>query len=91
MNEVNEASPASVTSDVERVVKCYRCGYCGRPTDENGVAMIELPSDMTGYETADTTHGDCCRYEQEREMVQVTREMAMDAQDMRLEGQWIEW
>ena len=91
MNKVNEASPASETSDVERVVKCYRCGYCGRPTDEHGAAFIEQPLDMAGYETAEPTHGDCCGHEQDREMVQVTREMAMDAQDMRLEGQWIEW
>ena len=81
----------SEANEVDGVVKCYRCGYCGRPTDENGATFIEMPVDMTGYETAEPTYGDCCRNERECEMVQVTREMAMDAQDMRLEGQWIEW
>ena len=56
-------------------VKYYRCGYCGTPTDD----------------TAEQTQGDCCRAEHDSHFEQVTREMAMDAQDMRLEGQWIEW
>lgn len=73
-------------------VKYYRCGYCGTPTDEQGTPIkVDLSSDIGGYDTAEQTQGDCCRAEQESHFEQVTREMAMDAQDMRLEGQWIEW
>lgn len=39
MNEVNEASPASETSDVERVVMCADpiCGNCGKRLSEHDV------------------------------------------------------
>lgn len=71
-------------------IKCYRCGYCGTPTDEFGTVLL-IPTDGVDYDKAEQTNGDCCGYEGQPEMVQVTRDMAMDAQDMSLEGQWVQW
>jgi hypothetical protein len=43
------------------------------------------------WDKAELTHGDCCGNKaQEREMVEVTRDMAIDAGDPSLEGQLIE-
>lgn len=75
--------------------KIYRCGWCGSITDKNGrevdsktfqrvVDIIELYGDSH----TEKTHGDCCRNEgtiDER----VTRDMAIDAGDLSLEGQQI--
>lgn len=75
-------------------MKVYRCGYCGRPTDEDGDSIdfdMDTAEEVYG-DCENLTHGSCCvQQEPEREMVQVTRDMASDAQDMSLEGQWIEW
>ena len=79
----------------ERLVMCYRCGYCGQPTDPigNPISIDEINelAELVDWDKADKTHGACCQQGHERNMVQVSREMAMDAQDMSLEGQWIEW
>lgn len=61
--------------------KSLTCPECGRETK---------PEDMYGAECAD-----CMNHRQEAEqsqtMMQVTREMAMDAGDRSMEGAWIEW
>jgi hypothetical protein len=76
-------------------ITCYRCGYCGNITDSKGyVLSIEDAEELlkldVDIDKAEMTHGECCVNEQESNMVQATREMAMDAQDMRLKGQWYE-
>ncbi len=82
--------------------KLYRCGWCGHPTDDKGttlkdeqfkrvVNLLDHPN-VVGH--IHLVNGDCCpngNEPEERPMVQVTRDMAKDAGDMRLEGQWIRW
>lgn len=76
--------------------KIYRCGWCGHPTNEKGqtlqgndfkkaVNIIEKYGDGR----TEKTHGDCCVREQTENRMQVTRDMAIDAGDPNLEGQWI--
>lgn len=78
---------------MESSKKYYRCGYCGCPTDENGEPLS--PDEIKEWNEKDAilVHGTCCLneiHQQERETVIVTRDMAIDAQDMSLEGQkWI--
>ncbi len=76
----------------------HRCGYCGNPCNEEGepieLSIEEIESDIIEWDGAEQVQGLCCAYQalgMEPEMVQITREMAMDAQDLSLEGQWIEW
>jgi len=75
--------------------KIYRCGWCGAPTDENGrnlqggtfqrvVNIIEKYGD--GH--TEKTSGDCCIPENNLRN-RVTRDMAIDAGDPNLEGEWI--
>lgn len=58
MSKTNEASPASVTSDVERVVKCANgvCGACDwwEPLD-GGVGYCSMFNKRTEY-----AHGEGC-------------------------------
>jgi len=71
----------------------YRCGYCGTPTDENGVPSNDC-SEITPSELDSATliQGECCRQEQEKEnYVIITRDMAIDAGDRSLEGQSWKW
>ena len=77
--------------------KIYRCGWCGFPTDENGrnlhgetfkrvVNIIEEHGD--GH--TEKTTGDCCAQEQTNlNRNRITRDMAIDAGDLSLEGQYI--
>jgi hypothetical protein len=68
----------------------YRCGYCGHPTDKDG-EPLDLEACKTWQEDkAELVHGNCCVHEQnQRQIIRVTRDMAIDAGDMSLEGQ--EW
>ena len=68
----------------------YRCGYCGQPTDKDG-ELLDLEACKTWQEDkAELVHGNCCVHEQnQRQTIIVTRDMAIDAGDMSLEGQ--EW
>lgn len=71
-------------------MKLYRCGWCGRPTNEYGNVLNEF--DPNDYEDKENdvwrVQGDCCKHEQDkqRERMIVTRDMAMDAGDLSLEG-----
>lgn len=65
----------------------YRCGWCGMPCDKEGIAMGN-DAPQTTSETV-TLSGDCCPDGDDRQFVKVSREMALDAQDPRLEGEWI--
>ena len=68
----------------------YRCGYCGQQTDKDG-EPLDLEACKTWQEDkAELVHGNCCVHEQnQRQTIIVTRDMAIDAGDMSLEGQ--EW
>lgn len=80
-------------------IKIYRCGHCGTPTDENGVPLtgeefkrVTSIIDEIGDSKTELLHGDCCIFPMNDpyyNRVQITREMAMDAQDPSLEGEWI--
>jgi hypothetical protein len=74
-------------------MKTYRCGYCGNPCDENG---ISLPPDVfkmwteDQWNNAEAVQGYCCLHEQEsKQRMRVTRDMAIDACDLSLEGELI--
>lgn len=83
-----------------KINKIYRCGYCGDVTNNLGAPLtgnfrekvIELIESNKNIEV-EQTHGDCCSHEwcDEPQMVQVTRDMAIDAGDRSMEGRWIEW
>jgi hypothetical protein len=75
-------------------VRIYRCGWCGIPTDSTGVILSGARSYsamriIERYGDKRTTLTDCGCHRETENMMQVTHEMAMDAQDMSLEGQWI--
>jgi len=77
-------------------VKRYRCGWCGHPTSSDGTPIpykTLRAHTVTDWDGAEHLNGKCCpggRYE-ERPVYQVTREMAMDAGDLSLEGTWSNW
>lgn len=75
----------------------YRCGYCGQPTDSSGSSLsIDESRHITDNELENATlvHGMCCAMEWcddiEKRIIIVTRDMAIDAGDLSLEGEeWI--
>lgn len=82
--------------------KLYRCGWCGHPTNHNGVPLkdeqfkrvIIILSKQTAQNHTCLVHGECCLRgadPDERPYIQITRDMAIDAGDRSLEGQWIKW
>jgi len=77
--------------------KIYRCGWCGNPTTVDGSELEQskwerVVSIIEKYNDSHTTktNGYCCP-NGDGIMMQVTREMAIDAGDRSLEGQWIKW
>ena len=80
--------------------KIYRCGWCGNPTDADGnelvgdsfkrVIQIFLTYPDNNSHTS-LTPGHCCRWKEEghEERMQITRDMAIDAGDLNLEGQFL--
>lgn len=75
-------------------MKCYRCGWCGQPTDENGKALeVKVVKSMgVDWDEAEMVQGICCGHKgEERQIVEVTREMALDAGIPELEGTYMEW
>jgi hypothetical protein len=72
----------------------FRCGFCGTPTDKDGNPMsLEYCNSLTDEQlnSAELVHGYCCYEEQQANYITVTRDMAIDAQDMSLEGQQWRW
>lgn len=73
----------------------YRCGWCGQPTNKDGdvltMSQIGLVSDLARWDGAESVHGECCRESNEpRDRREIcTRDMAIDACDPSLEGQWV--
>lgn len=86
-------------------LKIYRCGWCGYPTDKDGNCVqdpdeLDLIMNIVALEGTDKrthlTNGECCiaevmRQEEESRVIQITRDMALDACDPTLEGQWIRY
>lgn len=74
--------------------KIYRCGWCGFPTDESGNYLygnkaqkaFDIIEKYGDYRTH-KTNGNCSHQDMNRN--RVTRDMAIDAGDLSLEGQYI--
>ena len=95
-NELNKQEKLSTEqkappiANVLLVVGFYRCGYCGQPTDKEGEPLDLEACKTWQKDKAELVHGNCCLHEQnQRQTIIVTRDMAIDAGDMSLEGQ--EW
>ena len=72
----------------------FRCGFCGTPTDKDGNPMsLDYCNSLTDEQlnSAELVHGYCCYEEQQENYITVTSDMAIDAQDMSLEGQQWRW
>lgn len=75
------------------MIECFRCGYCGQPTNKDGVVLTleeinALNATEEDWNTAEQTHGECCVHQENaHHYYRVTKEMAMDAGDPDLEGQ----
>lgn len=79
----------------------YRCGWCGYPVDQNGSPLSEIKTNIDANRYLDE-HKDCtevhvngfccpCGDESPDNMVQVSREMALDAGMPEIEGTLIHW
>ena len=71
-------------------MKLYRCGYCGCPTNEHGDPLSNTASQLLSendLKDAELTHGYCCAEQFIGTEGRVSRDMAIDAGDMSLEGQ----
>ena len=71
----------------------YRCGDCGQPTDKDGHPLdIEVCKFLTddNLNNAELVYGDCCPPQQDNYII-VTRDMAIDAGDLSLEGERWRW
>jgi len=75
------------------VTKRYRCGWCGHPCQENGEPLnAEIYNKWTAEESDSTILIDgngCCDPNGETQRMRVTRDMAIDAGDPSLEGEYI--
>ena len=68
------------------------CGFCGTPLNDNNEPLsIDECNKLTEEQCNNATqdYGNCCPPEQEQERMRVTRDMAIDAGDLDLEGQLI--
>jgi hypothetical protein len=76
--------------------RLYRCGHCGIPTDTKGKPLEDKRFEkavkiLERYGDKRTTPTECGCEQEQGSMMRVTHEMAMDAGDPRLEGQWVSW
>lgn len=82
---------AHIIRQVDKGICSFRCGWCGRPCNEDGSILDEEEAPRLSEEqlsNAESVHGDCCRAENEPfQRMRVTRDMAIDAQDLSLEGE----
>ena len=71
----------------------YRCGYCGQPTNKDGKVLDIEEVKKNDYENnaSEYVQGECCDPRNEDNYRVITREMAIDAGDMSLEGQMWRW
>lgn len=79
-------SPSEQSERHNAIVMCC-CGYCGQPADKNGKPLEVIPE---GFDLAkaEMVHGMCCAAQQqyETERRTVTRDMAIDAGMLEIEG-----
>lgn len=72
-----------------------RCGFCGYPLDDDcNPIQTDDANKLSESElnALELDYGNCCPPEQEENrIIQITRDMASDAGDLLLEGQWTEW
>ncbi len=70
----------------------YICGWCGHPCKEDGTPWEQIPDDFDPS-TIDykNIQGSCCEDQEENQRIQITKEMAMDAEEPEMEGMWIDW
>lgn len=94
INDNQKNDTENEVSHVANVVRRYRCGWCGAPCQENGECLN--PEEYKNWTDEDwnnveKVHGECCIEEQNKiaNRMQVTRDMAIDAGDPSLEGQYI--
>lgn len=69
--------------------KLYRCGWCGSPCNCYGNVLNYF--NQADYENPNNiieqVPGDCCQHKQDEQRMRVTRDMAIDAGDLSLEGE----
>ncbi len=66
---------------MKKSVKCFRCGYCGQPTDKDGLVLsFEQISEQEGadWDGADQAHGECCAQEEQEKHNAMMLEIARD-------------
>ena len=71
----------------------FSCGMCGAPCNANH-EPVPIPENYNPNGYDHDWCNDCATRElaiQEDNYVQITKDMALDAQDPSLEGQWIKW
>lgn len=68
----------------------FVCGMCGCPCNNMGERLPD-PIDFDAKNYVFGYCEDCEADERQSKKVQVTHEMAVDAGDLSLEGQWITW
>lgn len=77
-------------SNLKQDIK-YSCGFCGIPMDENKYIIDEIPENYNPNNYEHNVCEFCMLNNESNRMHQVTKEMAIDAGDRSLEGQWIKW
>jgi hypothetical protein len=70
----------------QEIIVNYACGWCGNPTDKDGNLLNEQDFLNWKPENLEAVHGECC-LDKETEKMLITRDMAIDAGDLSLEGQ----
>ena len=85
----NPAGDGKGVAMSENTAWAYRCGWCGMPCSSDGEPMGD-DAPTTDGETVQV-EGECCREDDDGELVQVSKSMAMDAGEPEMEGHWIRW
>ena len=92
--EENKQTTDTPMNDERVLVAVFRCGYCGQPCDKNGYPLTlgecKLITDEQ-LEKAELIQGYCCEEQERDRYITVTRDMAIDAGDLSLEGQKWRW
>lgn len=72
----------------------FRCGWCGHPCNSEGKPLNDQEFtdaikfiDKNGDKKTELVHGLCCAFQEQEEVRYITKNMAMDAGDLSLEGQ----
>lgn len=68
----------------------YACGYCGCPCDKRG-NQLETPKNYNPKNYKQIVCRRCAEELEAEKYIRITRDMAIDAGDMDLEGQLWRW